>query len=119
MLNTLPLGPIGTILTSTIFFVLIHFLTNRGNIYQVVSWIVSGVTLMLAYLLSGSIWVPIILHYATDATNVLVFNITGQFSFFKTSPALRPSHLAAFRVIYGVVTIGVLVTVYGTTFRFV
>ena len=79
-LNLPPMRPMGVILISTTIFVLIHFLTNRANVYQLISWIMSGLVLITSYLLSGTIWVPVILHYATDATNTLVFNITGPFS---------------------------------------
>jgi membrane protease YdiL (CAAX protease family) len=117
-LNLLPLGPAGIILASTVIFVLIHFLTNRGNFPQVVSWIASGLVLISSYVLSGSIWVPVILHYATDTANVLVFNITGQFSFFQTTPAITEGQRAAFRVIYGIVIIAILLAIYGLNFRF-
>jgi membrane protease YdiL (CAAX protease family) len=117
-LNLLPLGAVGIILTSTVIFVLIHFLTNRANVSQVVSWIVSGLVLVISYLLSGSIWVPIVLHYATDTTNVLVFNITGQFSFFQTTPAVTEGQRTTFRVIYGLLIVVTLFAIYGLKFQF-
>jgi membrane protease YdiL (CAAX protease family) len=116
-LNLLMLGPLGIILVSTTIFVLIHLLTNRPNLYQILSWIISGLVLALAYLLSGSLWVPIILHYATDAVNILVFNITGQFSFFQTVPTLSEGQRAAFRVTYVVVLTLLLVVIYGLNFK--
>jgi membrane protease YdiL (CAAX protease family) len=116
-LNLLSLGPAGIILASTIIFVLIHFLTNRANISQVISWIVSGLVLVISYLLSGSIWVPIILHYATDTANVLVFNITGQSSFVQTTPAVTEEQRAEFRVIYGFVITAILLMIYGLKFQ--
>lgn len=117
VLNLLPLGVTGIILVSTLLFVLIHFLTNRTNFLQVISWTVSGLVLVTTYLLSGSLWVPIILHYATDAANTLVFNITGQFSFFHTTPSITENQRALFRVIYGVVIIAIFVALYGLQFR--
>lgn len=115
--NLLPLGVTGIILVSTLLFVLIHFLTNRANFPQVISWTVSGLVLVTTYLLSGSLWVPIILHYATDAANTLVFNITGQFSFFHTTPSITENQRAVFRVIYGIVVIAIFVAIYGLQFR--
>lgn len=116
-LNLLPLGALGIILASTIIFVLIHFLTNRANISQVISWGMSGLVLITAYLMSGSIWVPVILHYATDTANVLVFNITGQYSFFQTTPTVTESQRAAFRVVYGIVIMAILLAIYGLNFQ--
>lgn len=117
-LNLLPLGPWGIILASTVIFVAIHFLTNRGSLPQVISWTVSGLVLVISYLLSGSIWVPIILHYATDAANVLVFNITGQYAFFQAMPEISEGQRTAFRVVYGFVMIAILFAMYGFTFQF-
>jgi membrane protease YdiL (CAAX protease family) len=116
-INLLSLGPIGIILFSTIIFVLIHFLTNRPNLYQTFGWIVSGLILSLSYLISGSLWIPIILHYATDAANVLIFDITGQFSIFKTNPILSEDQRAVFRVGYGLVITALLVAIYGLKFK--
>ena len=117
-LNLLSMRPMGVILISTTIFVLIHFLTNRANVYQLISWIVSGLVLITSYLLSGTIWVPVILHYATDATNTLVFNITGQYSFFKTSPSTTEGQRAIFRIIYGMIMMILLISIYGIKFRF-
>jgi hypothetical protein len=107
----------GIILASTVIFALIHFLTNRANTSQVISWIVSGLVLVVSYLLSGSIWVPVILHYATDTTNVLVFNITGQSSFIQTTPSVTEGQRAAFRVFYGIVIAAILLAIYGLSFQ--
>jgi membrane protease YdiL (CAAX protease family) len=117
-LNLVPLGPWAIVIVSTLIFVGIHFLTNRGSVAQVVSWTVSGLVLILAYLLSSSIWVPVVLHYATDASNLLVFNITGQQALFRTEPAVTEEQRAAFRVVYGVVMAAILLGVYGLSFRF-
>ena len=116
-LNLLSSSPPGIILISTTIFVLIHLLTNRANLYQLISWIVSGLVLIISYLLSGTIWVPVILHYATDAANTLVFNITGQFSFFKISPLMTEGQRAIFRVLYGPIVIMLLVLIYGAKFK--
>ncbi len=115
-LNLLSRSALTIILTSTILFVLIHFLTNHASPYQVVSWVVGGLVLVLAYLLSGSLWVPIIIHYAMDSANLLVFNITGQFSVFKTSPALNDRQRAVFRVAYSASIMTILLSVYGLHF---
>ena len=67
--------------------------------------------------ISGTIWVPIILHYATDATNTLVFNITGQSSFFKTSTSMTEGQRTIFRVIYGFAMMILLLSIYRLQFR--
>ncbi|MCB2204822.1 CPBP family intramembrane metalloprotease [bacterium] len=116
-LNLFPLDPLVIIVVSTATFVLIHFLTNRVSLYQVVSWTMGGLVLVTAYLLSGSLWLAAALHYANDAANMLVFNITGQYSFIRTSPSLTEAQRAGFRVLYGVVILSLLVSFYGVKFH--
>ena len=48
--------------TSTVLFTAVHLLTNRVSSYQVASWAIGGLVLVMAYLVSGSIWVPVVLH---------------------------------------------------------
>ena len=115
-LNLLSYSTLAIVLISTTIFTLIHFLTNRASLYQIVSWVVGGLILIFSYLLSGSLWVPIILHFATDTANVLIFNITGEHAAVVTSPQLTVGQRAAFRIIYGVVIPGILFAIYGTTF---
>ena len=118
-LNVHSFDPIVIILVSITFFVLIHFITNRSSIYQVVSWAASGFVLIISYLMSGSIWVPVALHYGIDATNTFVFNITGRFSFFKISPAMTEAQRAVFRLIHSCAIVIFLIIIYGLKFRFV
>jgi membrane protease YdiL (CAAX protease family) len=101
-MNLVKYGPMFTLMASTVIFLAIHFLTNRISIAQIISWLVSGLVLGMAYLITGSIWVPIIIHFAIDATNVLVFNITGQFSIFTISPVLTEQDRMVYRVVYGI-----------------
>lgn len=115
-LNLLSHSALAIILISTTLFTLIHFLTNRGGTYQVISWMIGGLVLIVSYLLSGSLWVPIILHFATDSANLLLFNITGQYSAIVTSPPLSMGQRAAFRFIYGIAVIALLLAIYGTHF---
>jgi membrane protease YdiL (CAAX protease family) len=118
-LNLLSFGPVVVIVVSTIIFAAIHLLTNRGNLYQIGSWLVAGTIFSYVYLITGSIWVPVVLHFATDVTNLLVFNIAGQFSLFKISPKITPRPMASFRVTTAVVLVGVLLALFGTTIRLV
>lgn len=118
-LNLLTLGPGTVIVVSTSLFVLIHFLTNRVNVYQIASWVISGLVLVIAYLTSGSIWVPIFIHFAIDATNVLVFNITGQFSLFAFSPALTERQRVGYCLVYGLTTLAAILAFYGMSVKLV
>jgi membrane protease YdiL (CAAX protease family) len=105
------------IVTSTIIFTAIHLLTNRGSFYQILSWLVGGAIFSYVYLITGSIWVPVVLHFITDLTNMLVFNIAGQFSLFEISPSITARPLASFRIATAVVLIVILVTLFGTAIR--
>ena len=123
LVDRLPISALGLALTttdligaqllvSTAIFVFIHFLTNKVNRLQVISWSVSGLVLGGAYLISGSLWVPIVLHYATDLTNAMIFNITGQSSLLAISPALSEQQRAVYRGVYGVAMAAILMLLF-------
>jgi membrane protease YdiL (CAAX protease family) len=112
-LNLADLGWPVVVVASTAIFVAIHFLTNRAPLLQVASWTASGVLLVVAYLTSGSIWVPVILHFAIDVSNVVVFDIAGPASSHGDGRRLRDGERAAFRVGYAVAAVAVLLAAYG------
>jgi hypothetical protein len=85
---------------STVIFVAIHIPTNRADAPQLLSWTVGGVVLVAAYLLTGSLWVAILLHFAIDAANLLVFRITGTHGWFRVDPPLSSSEKTAYRLLY-------------------
>ena len=118
-LNLLDRGPVVIILASTLIFAAIHLLTNRANFYQILSWLISGAIFAYAYLISGSIWVPIVIHFATDLTNVLLFNIVGQLSFFTITPAPTDRHRALVRAAYAILQLAVLLAFYGPALKLV
>ena len=118
-LNLLDSGPVVIILTSTLVFAAIHLLTNRANFYQILSWMISGAIFSYSYLISGSIWVPIVIHFATDLTNVLVFNIVGQLSFFTITPAPTDRHRAFVRAAYAILQLAALLAFYGPALKLV
>lgn len=118
-LNLLSFGPYIVIFVSTLLFAAVHLLTNRANLYQIMSWILIGAVLSIIYLISGSIWVPIILHFAIDLTNMLVFNITGRFSIFKIVPSVSALHRTMYRVAYIVVLMAVLLAFYDPTIKLI
>ena len=113
MVNLHTLSTTAQLLISTAIFVLVHFLTNKVNRFQVISWSVSGLVLGGAYLISGSLWVSIVLHYATDLTNVMIFNITGQSSLLAISPALSERQRAVYRGVYGIAITVMLLWLFG------
>ncbi|MEZ4863703.1 MAG: CPBP family intramembrane glutamic endopeptidase [Caldilineaceae bacterium] len=112
-LNLLPYGPTVVIIASTLIFAAIHLLTNRGSFAQIVSWIVGGAFFAYLYLITGSIWIPVVLHFVTDVTNMVVFNIVGQYSLFSISPALTTRLRSAFRVVSALILVAILLTFYG------
>ena len=84
--NLAQLGWIVVAVTSVALFTGVHLLTNRIDGYQVVSWAVGGGVLVMAYLLSGSIWIAVAMHFLIDVTNVVAFGIVGQYSLVTISP---------------------------------
>jgi len=95
------------LIVSTAIFVAIHFLTNRVSTYQVTSWTLGGLVLGGLYIISGSLWVPILIHFAMDATNVLVFNISGSGGFVTVQKPLSDGERAAYRTIYAAILAGI------------
>ena len=116
-LNLRSYGPVVIIIVSTILFVAIHLLTNHTNFYQLISWFLGGAVLAYAYLISGSIWVSIVLHFATDMINMVVLDIAGQYSLFTISPSLGERQRAAYRVIYAVVLVVAFIVFYGVQIK--
>jgi membrane protease YdiL (CAAX protease family) len=89
------------LLISTGIFVAIHFLTNKVTLPQVVSWIVGGGLLGSVFLISGSIWTAVVLHFAIDASNLLVFDITGQGGFLALPQAITEGERMGYRFASG------------------
>ena len=65
------------------------------------------------HLISESIWMPIMLHFATDVINMVVFDIVGQYSIFTISPSLGERQRAIYRAIYAVVLVVAFIVFYG------
>jgi membrane protease YdiL (CAAX protease family) len=118
-LNLLPLGPVVVIIVSTILFSVVHLLTNRANFYQIVSWLLAGAILSYTYLVSGSIWVPIILHFGFDLANVLVLNIVERFAILKTVPKITDKYRMRYRVVCTTALLVALLAFYTSTIRIV
>ena len=108
-----PLGPFWIVVASTVIFAAIHVPTNRVSVHQMLGWLIGGAVLEYAYLATGTLWVPILLHFATDMINVLVFDIVGRSSALRITPRLTAGHRAAYRVVYAVALVAMLVAVYG------
>jgi membrane protease YdiL (CAAX protease family) len=117
-LNLDRFSPIAKLILSSLIFVGIHFLTNRVNLHQVLSWLLSGLILGATYWVSGSIWVPILIHFAIDATNIFIFNITGQFSFYKILPELTERDRTGYRVVFGLAMLTFMLVIYGPVSKF-
>lgn len=64
---------------------MIHFPTNKITAPQIASWSLGAILLAVVYMVSGSIWIAIGVHFITDFTNVVVFNVAGQGSIFRFS----------------------------------
>jgi membrane protease YdiL (CAAX protease family) len=112
-LNLLPYGVPVVVIVTTLLFAGVHPLTNRPGVHEMVSWIVGGLMLSILYLVTGTLWVPIVVHFATDMINLLVFDIIGSSSFFRIRPRLEARQRSAYRLIYMVAVLGSLLVVYG------
>jgi|GEM_PF-1079602 len=112
--NLRSMSPFWIIVIATGTFAVIHVPTNKVGAAQMVSWVLGGLLLTTVYVVSGSIWVVIVLHFAIDFTNVLVFNISGQNALYRFSPPLSVGQRTWFRLIQTVATFAVLLAVYGS-----
>jgi membrane protease YdiL (CAAX protease family) len=113
LMNLSKLPPLIALLESTIIFTVVHFLTNRVNLHQIISWFISRLLLGAIYISSGSIVLAIIVHFVIDTSNVIVFNITCKFSMFTFTPALTERERTPFRLLYALTTLIILAVFYG------
>ena len=113
---TLALGGLGltyVVAGTSALFVLVHLPTNRVSRWQLSSWSIGALMLIAAYLVSGSIWVAIGLHFVTDAINVVVFRITGSHALFAFDSALSDAERASYRAFCAVLVGALLLVWYG------
>lgn len=111
--NLIVYGAAPVLVAGTLIFTLIHFLTNRVSAPQVASWLVGGLMLGAVYLVTGSLWVVVILHLAMDLTNVLAFGIAGDLALVRLSAPITVRQRMAYRVVSSVVVVAALVAFYG------
>lgn len=112
-LNLRAHGPLTIVVVTTILFVAIHVPTNRADAFQLAGWSIGGAVLSWAYLTTGSIWVPVLLHFGTDMVNLLLFDIVGRSSVLRLTPPLTARHRARYRVVYALVLVTTLLVFYG------
>ena len=96
--NLIHLGWGVVTVASIVLFVGIHLLTNRTSALQLTSWTVGAAVLVLAYLVSGSLWVAVVVHLVMDLLNVVAFDIVGRYSIVTIDPPLRESPRVAYRL---------------------
>lgn len=112
-LNLMQYGAAVVLLVGTLVFTAIHFPTNRVSPAQVASWLFGGLILGWVYLASGSIWVPVVLHFTIDVTNVLVFGVAGDLALARLSRPLSHMDRVLYRAGHVALTGAVLLGVYG------
>lgn len=111
--NLLHLGCVTVLVTSTAVFAAIHLVNNRADGAQVTSWVLGGALFAVAYLVSGSLWVAIILHLAADLTNVVAFGIVGRYSPWSIDPPPSGAWRASYRAVSSAALTVVVLTGYG------
>ncbi|HKK46588.1 MAG TPA: type II CAAX endopeptidase family protein [Balneolaceae bacterium] len=116
-LNLIHYNPLIIVGVTTILFTVIHLITNKGGFYQVMSWLMGGVLFSIIYLITGSIWIPVLLHFAIDLNNLVTFNITGRFSFFEPSPPLTKKQVVVYKAISSLILIIIVLSWYGPSVK--
>lgn len=112
-LNLLQFGWVTVAVVSTVVFAAIHLVTNRADAAQVASWLLGGALFVLAYLVSGSLWVAIVLHLAADLTNVVAFGIVGRFTPWTIDPPPTGAWRASYRAVSSAALALVVLAGYG------
>lgn len=115
--NLLPRGWVVVGFTSVLLFAAVHLLTNLSSPAQIASWTVGGAVLVMAYLLSGSLWVAVAIHFTIDLTNVVAFGIVGRYSFLRIRPALSDGWRMRYRLASSALVAVLLLGAYGAHVR--
>jgi len=113
VVNLEHLGWVVAATVSVVAFVAVHVLTNAVTTAQMISWITGGALLVFVYLVSGSLWLAILVHLLMDLLNVVALGIAGSYSLVEIDPAPTPRWRAAFRIASSVLAALVLVGIYG------
>ncbi len=69
--------------------------------------------MVLAYLVSGSLWVAVAIHLGMDLLNVVAFDIVGRFSLVSIDPPLAENSRVAYRLASSALVVVLLVGAYG------
>ncbi len=115
--NLLPSGWVVVALTSVLLFAAVHLLTNLASPAQIASWTVGGGILVMAYLLSGSLWVAVAIHFTIDLTNVVAFGIVGRYSLVRIRPAVSEGWRMRYRLASSALVAVLLLGAYGAHVR--
>ncbi len=115
--NLLPSGWVVVAFTSVLLFAAVHLLTNLASPAQIASWTVGGGILVMAYLLSGSLWVAVAIHFTIDLTNVVAFGIVGRYSLLRIRPAVSEGWRMRYRLASSALVAVLLLGAYGAHVR--
>ena len=116
-LNLIGYNPLLIISVTTLIFSAIHLLTNKSSLYQIISWLLGGFIFAYIYLATASILIAIIIHFAADAINMLIFDIVGKYSFFDFTPRLNVKQRTAFRFGFTVLLLVMIFVFYGSNLK--
>lgn len=98
--NLSPYGKRGAVIISSILFGLMH-----QNPYQIIYTIAAGIVLGMAYIKTGSIWLPTVMHFINNA-----YSVTNQVVYANVEPTLANSILVVVQLI--AVAMGIVALVF-------
>lgn len=98
--NLSPYGKRGAVIISSILFGLMH-----QNPYQVIYTAVAGIVLGMAYVKTGSIWLPTAMHFINNS-----YNVTNQVVYANVEPTLANSILMVVQLM--AISIGIVALVF-------
>jgi uncharacterized protein len=97
---------------STTIFTLWHFISNKVSLFQAIDWFICGIVLFFVYWESHSIWLIVILHYSRNISNVLIWNISNNYSFIKFETPPKASHKTIYTMTWALLAGFILLIIY-------
>jgi membrane protease YdiL (CAAX protease family) len=107
-------GALTALAISTVLFTLVHFVAQRPSLWKGIDRALGGIVLGVVYLLSGSIWVATLTHFAGNLANVALLLGPSGFSLLPAERPVAPRTRSAYYLLLSIVVVALAALFYGT-----